>query len=181
MHRSDRKREDNKTNCFILKLLDPQMCTTKTVFVCPYVRGQLVDHNSWTAWYILKKKSGIILQEITNLLSTHSFWQRKLINLRSPRILRITVRMLKCQIVKMLAPLPPHTHIHQIEAFVCVVLGRARGGIKMGEICNNVRYWLLWVCGYTVISFKEIFRQNPGAKVTRKIRSMNTGKWISGF
>ena len=41
-----------------------------------------------------------------------------------------------------------------------------------------MRYWLLWVCVYTVISFKGIFRQNPGAKLTRKIRSMNTGRWI---
>ena len=36
------------------------------------------SHNFWTKWYFL--------QEMANLISTHSFWHRILINLRSPRV-----------------------------------------------------------------------------------------------
>ena len=46
-------------------------------------------------------KSCIILQEMANLLFIHSFWHRKPINIRSPRVVQITVswlllKMLKC-------------------------------------------------------------------------------------
>ena len=62
--------------------------------VSPSVRAYLCNswkcYNSWTTWYILIKLC-IILQEITNLLSTHSFWRWILINLRSPFVVHITV------------------------------------------------------------------------------------------
>ena len=47
-------------------------------------------YNSWTTWYILIELC-IILQEITNLLSILSSWRRRLINLRSPCVVHITV------------------------------------------------------------------------------------------
>ena len=47
-------------------------------------------HNSCTTWYIFIQLR-IILQEMTNLLSTHSFWHRILINLHSPWVMHNTV------------------------------------------------------------------------------------------